>query len=258
LYFINQSQLFPRSTAWLIIQSYYAAFFAANSIVRMLGISCSQLEKPQTEKIDQIAQLFKMDGGLKISTGYYQCVYNDQNKQLLCQNFKSSKGGTHESFWNIFLQKLKDLSNNILLSGNLTIQSQAVATKIDELCRILCHEGKNGGNWLSYVRNTVNYRHELGSWFPYENISKKTIEELYYNYTMWLEDPMNISCVRVPGTDICLFHRACSFIVSLCRSLVQDMFDRCPKGQSYLSYGPIRLLNQASQGTTIPHLKKLK
>lgn len=37
---------------------------------------------------------------------------------------------------------------------------------------------------------------------------------------------------------------ACSFIVGLCRTLIQEMSNRCPNGKSYLSYGSVRLLNQ--------------
>ena len=39
---ITPSENLPRSVAWLIIRSYYSAFFAAHAILRMVGISCTQ------------------------------------------------------------------------------------------------------------------------------------------------------------------------------------------------------------------------
>lgn len=245
MHLINRSELLPRSTAWLIIQSYYAAFFAAHSILRILGISCSQLEKKQTNKIDEIAKLFGVDNGIQLSKGYYYCLYDHNDKKITCKNLKSSSGGTHEAFWDVFCKEMNKLSNSLLSSDQIPVQSQSVAAQLDEMCRILCHEGKNGGNWLSYVRNTVNYKHELGSWFPYKNISKTLIADLYGNHNTWLDDPMRISLVLRPGTDIRLFHRTCNFIVGLCRILVEDMANRCPKGKakSYLADGSMRLLN---------------
>lgn len=240
MHLIKQSELIPRSTAWLIIQSYYAAFFAGHSILRMLGISCSQFEHTQNNKIEEIADIYQNKNGIQLQRGNYQCSYNYYNNQLICE---ASSGGTHESFWKTFYYEMNKLSNNILLSNQLTLQSRDVANKLGEMCSALCHEGKHGGNWLSYVRNTVNYRHELGSWFPYPNITKNSIDNLYCNNHTWLVDPMQITLVIRPGTNIQLFYNLCNFIVGVCRVLIQNMFNRCPTGKSYLTDGSIRFLN---------------
>lgn len=238
MHLIQQSQSVPKSTAWLIIQSYYAAFFAAHSILRMIGVSCSQLETQQANKIEQVADLYQKKNGVSLGTGYYQCIYNINNKQLECKNSRASGGGTHEIFWKTFCCEIKKLSKNISTS-----QGRDVVNKLDEMCHALCHEGKHGGNWLSYVRNKVNYRHELGSWFPYQNTTKSSIDNLYCNYHTWLVDPMQINMIIRPGTNIQLFHNTCNFVVGMCRSMIKDMSNRCTKGNSYLADGSIRLLN---------------
>src|SRR5690349_5535781 len=43
-----------RSTAWAIIKSYYSAFFAAHSILRMLGVAVSRLDGHQVQSINKI------------------------------------------------------------------------------------------------------------------------------------------------------------------------------------------------------------
>lgn len=246
MYFIEKSHKLPKSTAWLIIKSYYAAFFAAHSIIRILGISCSQLDKKQVNKIHEIATLYNQSNGLNISSSYYSCTYNRSNQKLFFDNIKSN-GGTHESFWKIFYTTIQDVSNKILFSGKILSQSQQVSTKLDELCNILSYRGKNGGNWLSAIRNQVNYRHELNVWFPYYRERKQNIEKIYNDCSMWLNDPMNINLVINPSKPVYIFIRACSFIVGICRELVQDMSRRCSSGNSYLKNGSMRLLNQCSE-----------
>ncbi len=246
MYFIEKSHKLPKSTAWLIIKSYYAAFFAAHAITRMLGIGCSQLDKQQAGKIYEIATLFNNNNGLNISSSYYRCIYNQGKQQLLFDDIKS-KGGTHESFWKIFYMTIQDISNKILSSGRIASQSQQVSIKLNELCGILCYQGRNGGNWLSSVRNQVNYRHEFDTWFPYHRKRQQSIENIYSNCLMWLDDPMNINLVIKPSEPIDMFINACSFIVGLCRVLIQDMSDRCSKGKSYLKDGSIKLLHQCSR-----------
>lgn len=242
MHFIQQSQYLPKSLAWLIIKLYYAAFFSAHAIIRILGISCSYFEQKQTKKVDQIANVFGYSQGVTISPGYYKCLYDRSNKQLWCD--KSSKGGSHENFWEIFCSIIRKLSSDILSSRRATILSQQVSSKLDEMCRILCHQNQNKGNWLSCIRNQVNYRHEFSTWFPYSGTRKQNINKIYDVCSLWQKDPMNINLILGSKNNITLFTSACSFIVGLCRTLIQDMSNRCPSGKSYLTYGSIRLLNQ--------------
>ena len=45
----------PKSTGWILIRAYYAAFFAAHSLLRMFGISCIQLDAQQITAISRVA-----------------------------------------------------------------------------------------------------------------------------------------------------------------------------------------------------------
>lgn len=235
----------PRASGWLLIQSYYAAFFAAHSIMRLIGINYSQLDREHVNKVNQISKLYEVDNGIQLLNGYYECTYKGAvTKQLICKNIKSSKGGSHEAFWKHFHEAMKRLSNSILENPSTSIQqSQLVAVQIDKMCQALCHEGKNGGNWLSHVRNEVNYHHEFSVWFPYRDRRKATVDRLYHCHSLWLIDPLNIDLNIVPGTDLYLFQQTCSFIVGLCRILIEDMSSRCPNGKSYLANGSMRAIH---------------
>ena len=54
----TKNELFPKSSAWILIKSYYAAYFAAHAVTRMLGTAFVTLERPQTAAINKIANLF--------------------------------------------------------------------------------------------------------------------------------------------------------------------------------------------------------
>ncbi|WP_103666895.1 hypothetical protein [Pseudanabaena sp. BC1403] len=242
---IRKNESLPKSTAWLVIQSYYSAFFAAQSVLRMIGISCSQLDNAPIKKIQDIADIFSCKPtGVTIKSGYYKCRYDYNSHKLYCEQLNAS-GGSHESFWKAFYDELKDISNKILSTPSIPIaDAQRVSVQIDVMCFNLCRHGKNGGKWLSYIRNKVNYQHEFNCWFPYQNIRKTSVSELYETSQTWLIDPMQINLTA--RDDILLFHRTCNFIVSLCRTLVEYMSDRCPEGRkkSYLADGSINLLNK--------------
>ncbi|MDJ0568838.1 MAG: hypothetical protein QNJ53_07290 [Pleurocapsa sp. MO_192.B19] len=55
MYSIERNLKLPNSIAWLIIKSYYAAYYAGHAITRILGTSCSQLNKQSADKIVEIA-----------------------------------------------------------------------------------------------------------------------------------------------------------------------------------------------------------
>ncbi|NJR44601.1 MAG: hypothetical protein HC775_01580 [Hyellaceae cyanobacterium CSU_1_1] len=245
MYSIEKSTKLPNSVAWLIIKSYYAAYYAGHAIIRMLGISCSQLNQKSASKLCEISQLNQNNNVLNIPSSYYSCIYDGNTYELSFKNIKS-KGGVHESFWKIFYERIQNLSKSILTKPIVVQRSQDVFKKLDELCKILCYRGFNGGNWLSSVRNQVNYRHELNAWFPHRKWSQQSVQDMFRDSSMWLDDPMNISLLIQPGKPIDLFIHACNFIVALCRVLILDMSNRCSKGKSYLKDGSLKLLNQCT------------
>lgn len=245
MYSIERNAKIPKSTAWTIIKSYYAAFFAGHTIIRILGISCSQLSNHPAKKVGEIARLYSNDNGFNISSSYYSCIYNRNRQQLAFDNIKS-KGGVHESFWKVFYDCIQDLGERILNSPVIISESQDVFSKLDELCQILSYKGHNGGNWLSSIRNRVNYRHELDTWFPHRKIKDKNVENIYRGSFQWLDDPMKINLVIQPAKPLLLFISACNFIVALCRVLIIDMSQRCSRGKSYLVSGSLKLLNQCT------------
>jgi hypothetical protein len=249
---VKRDSVFPKSFGWLIIKCYYAAFFSAHAILRILGISCSQLDTVHVNRVNEIATIYNCDNGKKIKSGYYRChLLVGENSSLDCSNLKSRGGGSHELFWKLFRDELSSLGAKIMSSSlHPTEESQPVYVKIDEIRQNLCLHGCNGGNWLSSIRNTVNYKHELDAWFPSPKKAKDIADNLYRIQEYWLTDPLNIPLEQNGLKDkLPIFMKTCSFIVGLCRVMLQDMERRCQSGRSYLTYGSIQLLNMCSQNS---------
>ena len=128
------------------------------------------------------------------------------------------------------------------MRGGNPAWNQQVSVKLTELCGLLSQNQVNNGSWLSFIRNEVNYRHQLGTWYPYR-YSSNINTKLFNNCEEWKQDPMTIDLRRQGGLELCSFQNACNFLISLCRELVCDMSERCSTGKSFHHFGSIAFLN---------------
>src|SRR5262249_2362372 len=153
------------STAWIVIRSYYAAFFAAHSILRMLGLTISQLEAGHLRSIEHVALLYGASIVRQMEPGSYQCVYDPAARTLLCTRVRLRP---HDALWRLFYDTLGKLTAAVLSRSKASASGQLVVAKLDELQGCL-RGGKatTVGNWLAQIRNRANYRQEFGIWFPY-------------------------------------------------------------------------------------------
>jgi hypothetical protein len=253
-----KNEKLPRSIAWLVIKSYYAAFFAAHAISRMLGIVHSQFDKTQANSVNRIASAFGMSNGQTIGAGYYSCTYSHSARHLECMSVNARLGGVHEMFWNSFQSIIRKLSNDAINSGTGRVaDNQLVSSRLSDLAENLAYKSSPNGNWLSNMRNLVNYRHRFGTWYPYSG-QPKYFSTLSNRSHLWLSDPMSIDLANHGDKDLSRFLATCSFLVATCRSLVWEMGNRCPEGKSFHSYGSIMLLNLITKSTSRRLLKRIE
>jgi hypothetical protein len=231
----TKSTVFPKSTAWIIIKSYYASFFAAHAILRMLGRPVVNLEHSQARSVNKIAKVFGM-WTEDVSPGYFRCGFAGSDHEVEWHRVDSSSGGVHERFWTCFADVIRHLSNDLLKSKiGIAADNQQVSVKLDELTGNLRYESPKG-TWLSTVRNRVNYRHDFGAWYPYRvQRPSGSVEERLVN--AWLLDPLSINLASHNDRDLRRFQATCSFIIATCRVLAADMAERCSSGRSFHSYG---------------------
>ena len=240
---ISRSRRFPKSTAWLLVNSYYAAFFSAHAILRALGLGCSQLGPLQVTRINDVAALYGADGA-PVSRGLYRCTFDASGPRLTCQRVDIS--GVHEGFWYVFHQRLVDLSNEVLLDQNLPRPTkQYVSGKLADLVSVLETENAPHGNWLSQVRNKVTYNQQLGVWYPYPGRTNPA-DDLFRQTSAWLRSPLELTFQL--KSPLRRFQEACVFLVGLCRVLTEDLHARSATGRSFCRNGSVAFLRLMAQG----------
>jgi len=132
---IEQSQKLPRSTAWLVIKSYYAAFFSAHAIFRMLGGGVLQMGANEARCVTEIATAYGASKEHGVSRGVYVFAYDRNQKSVSFRRITSAKAGAHESFWQQFSERMRALRDEVLGSTTApTLDNQAVSVKLGELC----------------------------------------------------------------------------------------------------------------------------
>lgn len=235
----------PKSLSWIIIKLYYSAFYSGHLLLRLLGISLTQLEKRATSMIENIAEVYGVRNGITIEKGFYICNYSDRSNSLIFEKaIKTGEDGSHGTMWKILSSKLRFISNDLLVINKST-DSQTVSVKISELLDNLNYMGCNNGSWLSKIRNDINYKHLHGTWFPYANY-EKYYPEIHNHINDWKKDPLSIELKNLSGKEMLRFVSSCTFLLSTVISIVQDMEKRCSTGISFHKKGLIALLNNRS------------
>jgi hypothetical protein len=239
--------MLTKSTAWMVIKTYYASFYAAHSIMRMFGISCTPTGRAQIKSIDTIATAYGYPIQHLPRGGLYELTFNSERKELKVSYIRSISAGPHGSFWRIFCLYLEKLIPQILTSATLTVQDQqSAATKIQELISNLSFGGGPKANWLSMVRNVVNYDQGMSAWYPYQN-RPKYYEQLFSHVNEWKSDMSTIDLISHQDEDLRRFQATCNCIVALCREMAQEMATRCSTGKSFHRYGSLACLNLLGQ-----------
>lgn len=230
------------SMAWSVIKLYYAAFYAGNAILRLLGESCSFFEPQHVLRINQLASAYGRVPTFSVNSGLYRCVVGGGGAAFTCEKLRAGNGGTHEAFWNVLGIKLEAVGATILQTPTLVmIEAQAVYSQLEQFRLLLKRRGNY--SWLSSIRNEVQYRHEHKTWYP-EQIKAQDRETLGRRVARWSQDPMGITFDSHSG-PLGEFVSACCFIVALCQALLDRMSERSG-ARSFARVGPIAFIKDRS------------
>jgi len=183
---------------WNITKLYYSAFFSAHCILKITGNSLSNIEQNSINKIRSITSAYGHSYG-KLNTGLYCIAVDNINNKF--RFYKDPQyDNSHEGLWKYFLHFLINSQNSIY--GQLPQgEAQQVIDKINELVNALTNWNSQNGNWLSRIRNSVNYSQSHGVWFPYKDY-KAEYDRLYSFLNLHKENPLKIDLATFAGKDI--------------------------------------------------------
>ena len=150
---------------WVLLQTYYAAFFAAHGLMRACGEAVVKLEKPQTDVL-QVSSDVMLTPSFTIEPAMYSVrVGQEVGGNFTISLMKiPSKFGAHEGFWRIFDGFLDRLANRAVTRGDP--EAASIVAGVAELQPVLRPHGSWRSPWLSAVRNEINYQHKHGVWRP--------------------------------------------------------------------------------------------
>ncbi|MFE8146570.1 hypothetical protein RBA69_04925 [Brenneria goodwinii] len=235
---INQNNTLRKSGAWGVIRAYYSAFFAAHAIMRMYGVSCSQIEVEHAKKINEV---FSLTSSHKVDKGFY-CISSTKDfSTVKFKKYKDSHAGTWECFNNLMVS----LKNNVHIATALSTEKIKTLEMIDSIKYGLTNNGNvTKGNWLSQVRNVVNYQHKYGVWFPYERGggANELVERISQDWKV-LPDMV---CLKNATDGLELFFKTACLILSLCKDLLSICISKNSNRSPIFICGVWNLLNQAN------------
>lgn len=228
----------PRSLAWGSIRSYYASFFAAHAFMRLYGTACSQLDSEHVNAIYKSATMFGKTGGLtSLESGFYSIEIDSNFATIRFRKLKDS----HKDTWAVFLALIKLLDANIPSTTALSKHKVEASSLLTELQTGITQARCSQGNWLSAMRNSINYRLTHGVWFPY-SAKVARIELLDSASRNWLNTPSYCASISHQG-ELDSFFGITALIVSLLRELVTAAAQLSDPLNPVMKNGCLRLLN---------------
>lgn len=154
-----------RALGWSLVQRYYAAFYSAHALLRVVGTSLTFLSAQTTTQLNAVAGQY-LGVSPNLSSGLYLISRDPTASNRVLLSKVAGLGGSHEELWKYLLAYVVDVENSLLAnSASMPMTSAAVAA-CQDLRKALTRQGKSNGSWPSLVRNGINYRQDYRVWYP--------------------------------------------------------------------------------------------
>ncbi len=246
---ITKDSISPKFLGWLLVKYYYSAFFSAHSILRICGHGILNVDPNSLNQIKRLANNYGYNSS-NISSGLYCIEINQLNNKY--KFYKDDKyDNSHEGLWLRFLHFLNQTSP--LIYNHLpSYDAYEIISKLDELVTAITNNGAIKGNWLSKIRNLINYSHAYNVWYPYKGYSKE-LDNIFPYQSLCKGNPLNIELESFKRKDLLYFVRTCQLINSINFDLLKDLKDRHPQNKSFVLKGIIgyhNLYNKPSEFNT--------
>jgi hypothetical protein len=238
---LQQEILQRDSVAWSLVKLYYSAFYAGHTLIRIFGESCSYFERHHVNRLNEMGVAFGRVPNFQIESGVYRCVLSDDATAIKCTKVRRSPGGAHESFWDVFGNRIRLVGESTLRGPLTRTDAQSAFSQIENLRSVLSR--RTGYSWLSGVRNDLQYRHRFGVWFPAQ-LNSRERQALSSVVRSWDQDPMGINLQLGKRQTLNEFAAGCTFVISLCHAMLARLAERSSAGlRSFVRLGPMAFLN---------------
>lgn len=264
---ITESQENKKFLAWQMVQYYYSAFYAAHATLKVCGFGLIQLDKQIIRNVVGRAHTLGISRTDNITNGIY-CVNIDVPASKIIFYRVNKYDDSHRGLWKRYVDFIDVLRGSAVISGQfdsnciksrapseahpLSIYSQLpiadaqiVIDRIEAIRNTIDKRGDS--NWLSWVRNLVNYNQAFGIWYPYTEYQPK-YDGLLSMRNLYQNNPL-CSMLKYDDEEVELseFVKCCQIINAINYAVIMDLSKRNSKNKSFLLSGPLKFINLHKQ-----------
>jgi hypothetical protein len=228
----------PRSLAWGAIRAYYSAFFAAHAIMRLFGAACVQLDREYTNQLFSVAVMLGKAGSItSLDSGYFSTTIDSNYDSISFRRVRDP----HRDTWAAFLSVLGNIEGNVRDATAISAHKVEAQALIDKIRAQLTRANHVKGNWLSWCRNSINYRQSHGVWFPYSRAADPALVEAAGRAWRVAQSPQG--AMQTDG-DLSSFFGSAAGLVGFLRELTSAAAKLNSPTNPAITNGCVRLLNQ--------------
>jgi hypothetical protein len=204
------------ASGWAFIKWYYAAFFAAHSLMRATGRSVIYVDFGESQEFQKLVELRGLSEVVQKGTYNVSYSYLVGGHEVVVRK-RSGKAGVHEAFWSEFGAWIGQLSDKLLVLPS--VDAQRLRSRLVELSSVLSHNSQQF-SWLSFIRNSVNYRHGGKVWLYKQ--SANILDPFDYEAGYRSADTLGIF-TEVEKRPTKCFQSICRFLFSLSIDLATEI-----------------------------------
>lgn len=218
-----------RTAAWLAVKTYYAAFFAAHTFMRIFGQTCSYLDNNVTHICNRHIKKYAGNQYCKINAGLNKT--SRIKKDRICI---TPLRDSHKDTWSILIELIDILMDKISnTSYPQSDKTECISHLISLKNSIYLGDTTRPIPWaMSELRNNINYRGGYRIWHPNQRTAQNFIDTLDSNIRSLCAK--NISAV-MPREKLDRFIFASILLVRLVVDLVETNTKRANTKNSKLA-----------------------
>lgn len=252
--------------AWQLVEQYYSAFYAAHSTLKICSFGLVQLDNSIINNIKKIADIRGVHFTSDVTKGIY-CVdiISNQSKAVF---YKVNRyDDSHRGLWHRYADFIDVIRGLSVTTGHYDStcvrpwdgsepvphsaysqlpreNADLIIQRLELIRKTMDIRGDN--NWLSSIRNNINYNQSYGIWFPYVGYMEK-YESLVSMKKLYLDGAMSPKFQYKHEYDLEEFVNCCQLIISINYELLADLESRNPLNKSFLKFGTVKLINLHQQ-----------
>lgn len=207
----------PSNASWQAIENYYAAYFGVHYLLRLTGVSITNIDPKGVLAIER--SNFGSKPNFDIPAGLYVMTYEESSRTLtLTKNAKKS-GGSHQDAWYLWEKLIDRLRNQ---TNTDPVEYATISLDLIEHKRFLVRSTSKYNP--PEIRGEINYQFRGGSWV-FEKDAARSVGVLQRSLSA--KDHLGAPVTAATLAGLISTNR---FIISLAKAVFLHASDKYPKG----------------------------